>query len=62
MNKVEFNSNTYTENSGGNGRGIVTVWGAPRVFFNLETYANNSEMANETLIYIATYDTETTIL
>lgn len=62
MNKVEFNGNRYTENTGANTRGIITIWGAPRVFFESEYFANNSETSSETLDYIQKYDSEITIL
>lgn len=46
--KIELNGNSYIENFGGGGKGIVNIQGALRLNFENEVYEKNGENCNET--------------
>ncbi len=66
MNRNSFKYNTYTKNVATNGKGILTIIGSPRTFFDYETFESNGDASYESTAtyganwYIFPHTTEST--
>lgn len=46
---ITFKTNTYNQNFYTGGKSLIELQGAPRVFFNGETFTSNGDMCKEAL-------------